>query len=75
MSGCESTIGSEGVYRVRVSERVWPKANVLPGLGCESAGNRPGAGSELNGHPRGYEHEPRREEGFVVVDVDIVMLS
>ena len=28
-------------------------------VGCESAVNRPGAGSELNGHPRGYEHEPR----------------
>ena len=44
--------GTEGVYRVRVSERAMVKANAA-GIGLRGRSNRPGAGSELNGHPRG----------------------
>ena len=52
-------IGSAGVYRVRVSERVWVKAKSAAGIGLRGCWR----GSELNGHPRGHEHEPRRERG------------
>lgn len=54
-------LGSEGVYRVRVSEGYGESQ-----MGCRDWAAKMLEGSELNGHPRGHEHEPRteKEEGL-----------
>jgi hypothetical protein len=51
-------MGSEGVYRVRVSEGYGESQ-----MCCRDwAATREQGPNSINGHPRGHEHEPRTEE-------------
>ena len=51
-------MGSEGVYRVRVSEGYGESQM----CSRDWAATREQGPNSINGHPRGHEHEPRTEE-------------